>query len=156
MNDYIKEMREIIGHRPLLTIGCGVIIENEQEEILLQTRTDDGKWGTPGGGMNFGETFVETAVREVYEETGLTVRDLELFGVYSGAHCVVEYPNKDLCFGAVIIFKTSVYNGEIIPDTDESSELKFFSKESLPQNINPTCKKWIEHWRQGCKAVVVE
>lgn len=48
--NYIKEMRKVVGHAPLMVISCGVIIENDKGEILLQKRRDNGCWGLPGGG----------------------------------------------------------------------------------------------------------
>ncbi|MFJ8089233.1 hypothetical protein ACIQ7N_13630 [Lysinibacillus sp. NPDC095746] len=36
MNDYIKMMRQMIGHETLLAIGCGAIIEDDRGRILLQ------------------------------------------------------------------------------------------------------------------------
>ncbi|WP_311224460.1 NUDIX domain-containing protein [Bacillus sp. AG4(2022)] len=90
--DYIKTIRKWIGHETLFTVGCGVIIENEGK-ILLQHRTDEDNWCIPGGVMELGETFEKTAKRETFEETGLEVQELELFGIYSGEKCFVEYPN---------------------------------------------------------------
>ncbi|MGE6515924.1 NUDIX domain-containing protein [Lysinibacillus sphaericus] len=69
MNDYIKTMRQMIGHETLLTIGCGAIIEDDIGRILLQKRTDNNIWGIPGGILEIGETFEETVKREVFEET---------------------------------------------------------------------------------------
>jgi hypothetical protein len=45
MKDYIKEMRRLIGHETLLTVGCGAIIEDECGRILLQSRKDTNLWG---------------------------------------------------------------------------------------------------------------
>ncbi|MBA2871583.1 ADP-ribose pyrophosphatase YjhB (NUDIX family) [Anoxybacillus calidus] len=45
--------------------------------------------------MEIGETFEETAKREVLEETGLQVKEIQLFGIYSGETCFVTYPNGD-------------------------------------------------------------
>jgi hypothetical protein len=49
MNDYIKTMRKMIGNETLLTVGCGAIIIDKFERILLQRRTDHDIWGIPGG-----------------------------------------------------------------------------------------------------------
>ena len=70
---YIKEMRKYVGHAPILTCACGVIIENEDGEILLQKRQDNGCWAIIGGSMEMGETFEETVRRETMEESGLTL-----------------------------------------------------------------------------------
>ncbi len=90
--NYISDMRKLIGNETLLTVGCGVIIEKEGC-ILLQHRTDEDNWCIPGGVMEIGETFEQTAKRETFEETGLEVNELTLFGIYSGESCFVQYPN---------------------------------------------------------------
>ena len=68
---YIKALREHIGHAPIITIGVGVIVENNDGEILLQKRKDNGKWAIIGGGMEIGESFEEVIRREAREETGI-------------------------------------------------------------------------------------
>ena len=80
--NYIKEMRKIVGHAPLMGTACGVIIENDRGEILLQKRRDNGCWGILGGAMEIGEKFIEAARREVYEEAGIEIEDMEVFGIY--------------------------------------------------------------------------
>ena len=155
MDEYIKEMRKLIGHKPLMIVGCGALIENEKGEILLQQKTDSSMWGTPGGGMLFGETFVETATREVFEETGLNVTGLSLFGIYSGKDNIMTYPNGDVCFGALIVFTTNKYSGELVADGVEGKALRFFGREELPQNIVKPDRTWIEQWSAGEKAVFI-
>ena len=96
-DNYIKEMRKTIDHAPLMTTVCGVIIENSKGEILLQQRQDNGKWGIPGGAMEIGEKYVDTAKREVFEEVGIEIEDLCLFGIYSGEDRIIIYPNNNIC-----------------------------------------------------------
>ena len=45
MGGYIREMRKHVGHAPIQTCACGVIVENDKGEILLQRRQDNGCWG---------------------------------------------------------------------------------------------------------------
>ena len=78
--------------------------------ILLQRKSvgrfGEGKWNGPGGKVNPGETPLECVVREVWEETGLTVSDLTEQGVvdfYFG-----EKPEPDW---RVHIFSTSTFTG---------------------------------------------
>ena len=78
--EYFKYLRQYVGHKPIILPGSVVIILNGQNEILLQKR-NDGYWGLPGGLMDLGESFEEVAKREVFEETGLVVEDLELLKV---------------------------------------------------------------------------
>jgi hypothetical protein len=36
MNDYIRELRSLVGTSPLILVGVVVIIQNENQQILLQ------------------------------------------------------------------------------------------------------------------------
>jgi mutator protein MutT len=153
--NYIREIRKTIGHSPVMIPACGVIIENKQGEILLQQRSDNAKWGLPGGGMEIGETFLETAKREVYEEVGIIVENLELFGIYSGDDRYIVYPNQDICWVTSTIFKTSEYKGEILQATDETLGHRFFSRDNLPENINKYDYKCIEDWKRNIPGIII-
>ena len=155
-NNYIKEMRKDVGHAPLMVTSCGVIIENEKGEILLQKRRDNGCWALLGGSMEIGEKFMEVAKREVYEEAGIEIGELALFGIYSGEDGIIIYPNGDICYGTGIIFKTTVYSGEIQNNTEEALEHKFFDKANLPENINKYDKRVIIDWTKNLQQVIVD
>lgn len=152
--DYIKEMHKVVGHAPLMVTSCGVIIENEKGEILLQKRRDNNYWCIPGGYMEIGEKFIETAQREVLEETGLEIDEPELFGIYSGEDRVIQYPNGDICIGTGIVFKTSVH--DVVIHDEEALEHKFFGKENLPNDINAFDKKYIMDWAEKSERVIVD
>jgi len=49
------------------------VVTDDQDRIVLIRRRDNDLWALPGGGMELGESIVDTAVREVKEETGLDV-----------------------------------------------------------------------------------
>ena len=65
--DYIGELRKTVGHGLLMTVGCGVLIENEKGELLLQKRSDTGEWCVPGGALEPLETYIEAAERELLD-----------------------------------------------------------------------------------------
>lgn len=146
--NYITEMRKLIGHETIFTVGCGIIIEKEGY-ILLQHRTNEDNWCIPGGIMELGESFEQTAKRETYEETGLHVDQLELFGMYSGKSCFVQYPNKDQVYSVQIIFTTTTYSGDLRQQGTESREHRFFKKEDLPENLNPRQQQFILQWAEN-------
>ncbi|MHB1957298.1 MAG: NUDIX domain-containing protein, partial [Sulfobacillus sp.] len=79
--------------QPFILATASVIVIDADGRILLQHRSDNGFWGLPGGAMELGESFEETARREVLEETGLVVGELELFYLHSGKHTFWEYPD---------------------------------------------------------------
>ena len=80
--DYIRYVREMVGHAPLIMVGAGVAVFDQEKRLLLQRRADTNTWALNGGFMELGESIEDTARREVFEETGLTLTNLELF-IYS-------------------------------------------------------------------------
>ncbi|WP_405835719.1 NUDIX domain-containing protein [Streptomyces platensis] len=58
---------------PHALTGAGVVVTDEAGHVLLG-RSRKGTWELPGGKNDGGESFVEAAVRELEEETGLTAR----------------------------------------------------------------------------------
>ncbi len=142
--DYIKEIRKLVGNKPIILCTCGCIVYNVDNKVLLQRRTDDNKWGLPGGCMELGETVKETATREVLEETGLKVEDLELFDIYSGKEEHHIYPNGDEVYFVNIVFKTNKYSGTLHIADGESKNLDFFEISEIPNEITPPCKCIIE------------
>ena len=141
---YIQTMRQLIGDELLMTVGCGIILEHDNQ-ILLQHRTDQDVWGIPGGVMEPGETFLEASVRETYEETGLKVEQLALFGIYSGEAGFATYPNGDKVFSVQIIFHSSSFTGHLIQRSEESHEHRFFSRDNLP-HLNAHQARFIHDW----------
>ena len=57
---YIENLRKTYGHEMIMTVGCGVLIENEKGQILLQKRSDNGQWCVPGGALEPLETYYTT------------------------------------------------------------------------------------------------
>ncbi|WP_051384687.1 NUDIX domain-containing protein [Sporolactobacillus laevolacticus] len=83
---YIEQIRALVGHRPIILNVAGALIVDELGRVLLQKRTFPSEtWGIPCGMMELGESTKETAKREIFEETGLTIAHLHLFNVYSGS-----------------------------------------------------------------------
>ena len=58
---------------PTAKVGTTAVVPDGSGRVLLQRRADDGRWGLPGGWLDPGELPEEGVVREVAEETGVTV-----------------------------------------------------------------------------------
>jgi 8-oxo-dGTP pyrophosphatase MutT (NUDIX family) len=97
--------------------GTGVIITNSQGHVLVG-QGHDGKWQTPGGHVDPGEDFVEAAIREVKEETGLNVSSLHEIGHFK------SNGNDSKTY------HSNVYTGKL-KDTEELKDLKFVELGSL-------------------------
>ncbi len=144
MKSYIQSLREHIGHAPVLQCAGSVIIENEKGQVLLGKRTDNLCWGYAGGSIELGETIEECARRELFEETGLNAGELSFFMVNSGERTHYIYPNGDEVYNVEIIYICRDYTGELSPDLDEISELKFFDIDFIPSEISPPITPVIE------------
>jgi len=122
---------ERIGKNGKIRLGCSAVIFDEaHEKVLLTKRADNGQWCLPSGGVEPGESVEETIMREVREETGLTVRVLRLTGVYSDPDWLVVY-NDDTAVQIVALnFEAEITGGE--PGlSDETSDWGYFSLEEM-------------------------
>jgi 8-oxo-dGTP pyrophosphatase MutT (NUDIX family) len=82
-------------------------VRNVAGEVLLVRRIDDGYWELPGGRLEVGESAAQAVIREVAEESGVTIALTGLSGVYSDPTHVLLDPDGTvhqqlaLCFHAV-------------------------------------------------------
>lgn len=132
--DYIKYLRSMVGNEKVLMVVAGAFVF-DKNRILLQQRTDNKQWGLPGGFMELGESVQEAAKREVYEETGLQLGELELFGIYSGSNWDKTFSNGDQVSLVKIIFTCNQFEGELIKHNQESMNTRFFSINKLPDDL---------------------
>ncbi len=110
-------------------MGAAAIIVNERGEVLLVKHTYGKRnWEIPGGRAEEGESPVDTAIREVREETELSVVAQHMTGYYF-----------DLVAGGLhFVFwcKVEKENAEAKPDGAEISECAYWPPEVLPRPIS--------------------
>ena len=92
--DYIKDLRNVVGHMPIMYPVVSLVIYNNGK-ILLQRRSDNGRWSLHGGGINLGEKYVDALRREIMEELNIEPVNPKLLGIYSGKELFNIYPSGD-------------------------------------------------------------
>lgn len=154
MTGYIKEMRRLIGHSPIIMVGAGVLITNDSGCLLLLQRADNHFWGIPGGSMEPGERIEETALRETFEETGLVLEALTLHGVFSGPELFYTYPSGDQVYNVSVVYTSSVHHGELATLNNEHLGQRFFPPDAIQiDEISPPVRPVIESWLNAQQGV---
>lgn len=106
----------------------GIVRTGDGRVLLLRHRLwpPEGQWGFPSGFARRGETFQQTVVREVREETGLTVRVGRLLDLRSG-----------LRYRAEVYYEAALVGGveDLVLDRREILEARLFSLDDLPRTM---------------------
>lgn len=131
------------------------IIVNQNNQLLLVKNEYNGIWFTPGGWLDGFETLEETCKREVYEETGLTIKPESLYKIdYFQLTKKQNIKWKENINKIEHYYICKIENGDILcddknknlwKDSDKGNTkfIKFFTKKELLQNnIAP---KWLEN-----------
>ncbi|MEV6586981.1 NUDIX hydrolase [Streptomyces acidicola] len=129
--DFIRELRTSVGHQLLWLPGVTAIVFDDEGRVLLNRRSDTGKWAVIGGIPDPGEQPAACAVREVFEETG--VQCVAERVVVVQALGPVRYDNEDVCQYMDTTFRCRAVGGEACVNDDESLEVDWFEVAALPE-----------------------
>ena len=129
-------MSEQTSQRGTIRPGVSGIVRADGGRLLLQQRTDNGRWGLPGGAVEYGECVTDALRREVEEETGLAVDVGHLIGVYSDPvhEQIVTYPDGNIVHFVSLCFACSVRGGKLAL-SDETSGVAWFAVDALPTDL---------------------
>lgn len=119
--------------------GISVILTNGEGEVLLIKHSYGPKaWGLPGGGMKAGEDPEKCAKRELFEEVGLELKELQPLGILQ--ETLSGSPHTSHVFTAQVP-ETPV------PDGREVLEARFFPANALPDLLTRNVPKRIAMWK---------
>ena len=116
--------------------SCGCIIINDKKEVLL-VHHNKGHWDFPKGHVEEGETEVETAIREVKEETNIDVE------VNENYRYTTEYSPQENVMKEVVYFLAKNINNERNAQLEEVSEVKWFKIDEAVEKITYNTSKEI-------------
>ncbi|HMH01165.1 MAG TPA: NUDIX hydrolase, partial [Terriglobales bacterium] len=111
-------------------VGVGAVILDQGRVALVKRRFPPlaGEWSIPGGRLEIGETLREGIIREVREETGLTVEPAELLGVYD--RLLRDEAGRILYHYVLIDFLCRRLAGELQAGGD-ADDARWFSQEEI-------------------------
>ena len=116
--------------RPAVTADCMVITREQPQRILLIQRGNEpykGMWALPGGFMNMDETAEQCARRELEEETGLKVNELQQIGAYTAVDRDPRGRTVSVAYLTVMDTAAEVEGG------DDAARAEWFPISELPE-----------------------
>lgn len=120
-------------------VVAATIPERDGATLLTRRSINPGRglWTFPGGFVDFGETVTDAAVRETFEETGLTVDLTSLLNVYT-------YPGAPV----IIVYRARVIGGTLTT-CDENDALEWVTPKQIPwevlafQSTREALREWV-------------
>ena len=137
ISDYYHKLRAKVGTDLIFMPSVAAILRNSEDEILFQYPGEGEYWSLPAGAIEPGEAPAQELIREVWEETGLTVRPNKLLGIFGGESFRFTYPNGDQVEYNVFVFECNIICGKSTAIDGESAYLRFIKKENKPQLALP-------------------
>jgi len=119
-------------------------VVNGAGEVLLERRSDNGRWGMPGGVQEIGENIAGTVVREVLEETGIHVEVVGVVGIFTDPGHVIAFADGEVRQEFSLCFRARPVGGEI-KVSSESFAVRWVPRAELDAlDISPTTRRRLE------------
>lgn len=135
----------VIG-KDYIGVGCGAFILNEKGELLLQQRNkspEKGFWSIPGGKLEMFETFNDAVKRETKEELGVDIEVGDCLGI-----CDHIIPAEEKHWVSPSYLCKIISGEPRIMEPQKHLDLKWYSLDSLPENLTITTKNAVENYNK--------
>jgi 8-oxo-dGTP pyrophosphatase MutT (NUDIX family) len=134
----------VTGTVPLdIRPGVAGIVRDELGRVLLHRRVVGDGWAPPSGSVEPGERVTDAIIREVMEETALTIRVARLVGIYSDPdYQIVDYPDGRSVHFVTCLFECQAVGGDL-RGSEEGTAWQWFDPRSLPDELLPYGLVWV-------------
>jgi len=128
-----------------------VAVRDDQGRLLLIHKIDNDYWALPGGAMDLGESVADAAVREVAEETGMTVEITGLVGLYPDPGHVMAYDDGEVRQEFSVCFHARPTAGEPRQDGTETKAARWVKPSDVAAlSIHPSMRRRIDDALAAC------
>lgn len=138
---FIQDIRAKAGDTLLFLPGVVMVVFDDRGRILLNQRSDSGKWALISGIPDPGEQPAEAAVREIAEETGVSAVVERVLSVFTNKPVI--YGNGDRAQYVDIVLRCRAIGGRARVNDDESLDVRWFALDELPA-LGPIARGRIE------------
>ncbi|TDO27954.1 ADP-ribose pyrophosphatase YjhB (NUDIX family) [Kribbella sp. VKM Ac-2527] len=127
--------------------SVNVVVENDEHEILMIRRSDNGNWAVPGGAIDLGESMSQAGVRETLEETGIQCEVTDIIGVYTDPkHIILYTSNGEARQEFSILLRGRLIGGEPTPSS-ESTDVRWIPTTELADlTMDRSMRRRINHY----------
>lgn len=114
---------------PAVTADC-IVMTRDNQVLLIRRKNEPcrGQWAFPGGFMNIDETAEAAAVRELQEETGITLSETDIFQV--GAYTAVDRDPRERVI--TIAYLAEIDAPVAVKGSDDAARAQWFPLDALP------------------------
>lgn len=142
---FYKDPNAPTPNRPI-SVGALALIERG-DTLLMERRSDCGRWGLPGGAVETNEALEDALRREVREETGLVVEEATLFCIGADPSRIARYPDGNTVRIISFVFLVKVEDFDGLRRSGESLDLRFFDRDELMSlDVIETARPIIERY----------
>ncbi|HEY8704857.1 MAG TPA: NUDIX domain-containing protein [Gaiellaceae bacterium] len=149
MSDYVRGLRERVGHDLLFGPSAACLIRDGDKVLLV--KHVEGRWTFPAGAVDPGERPAEAAQRETLEEAGIVVEPSRIAGVYGGGPDFSGvYSNGDRVAWVTTLFEARIVSGEPKPSDDETAEVRWVTPdEAFALELSPATRWMLQRVLDG-------